>query len=141
MRRSLPRYFRVVTFGRCLCRVVIVNDGCGVFCVAPGFLGDAFDLLGCASVGEFLVADCFADALLDLACYLIEFTCLLFLCSSLDSISSVTGLGPGRAEFMVVLLERSSTGQQLKDKNDEGNDEQDMDLGSQDMKSYESEQP
>src|ERR1700733_1356028 len=76
--RCLCSILQVVALGRYFCRVVIMNDGSCIFCVAPGFLGDAFDLLGCARVREFLVANCFADALLDLACYLIEFTCYFF---------------------------------------------------------------
>jgi hypothetical protein len=40
-----------------------------------------------------------------------------------------------------LLLERSSTGQQLKDKDNESNHEQDVYIGSQDMKSYKTEQP
>ncbi len=58
-----------------------MHDVCGIFCVAPGLFCGAFDLLGGAGVGEFLIADCFADALLDLACYLVELYLLLFRCS------------------------------------------------------------
>jgi hypothetical protein len=40
----------------------------------PRLLCDALDLFCSAGVGQFLVADSFADTLLDLACYLIEFS-------------------------------------------------------------------
>jgi hypothetical protein len=45
-----------------------------VFRFAPSFLCGAFDLLGGAGVGEILIAEGFADFLLDGACSLIEFS-------------------------------------------------------------------
>jgi hypothetical protein len=47
----------------------------GVFYVAPCFLDSTFDLIGCAGVGEPLVAEGFADGLLCLAFELVELSC------------------------------------------------------------------
>ncbi len=41
---------------------VVIDCGCGVFGVSPGLFCGAFDLVGDACVGQFLVADGFADA-------------------------------------------------------------------------------
>ncbi len=43
-----------------------------IFNVAPGLLRIALDLIGCARVCEPVVSDRLPDALLDLACYLVE---------------------------------------------------------------------
>ncbi len=40
----------------------------GVFGLAPGLAGCAFDLLGCSGVGDLLVAYGFAERLFDFAC-------------------------------------------------------------------------
>src|ERR1700677_140843 len=49
-----------------------------IFGIAPCFFGGTFHLIRYAGVGEFLIAYCFAYALLDFACYLVELTFYFF---------------------------------------------------------------
>jgi hypothetical protein len=54
------------------CASVFPDNVCRIFRIAPGFLGGTFNLLRGAFIGQFLIADCFSDALLDFSCYLVK---------------------------------------------------------------------
>ena len=57
-------------FARCLsvCALRVGYVAGGVFGLAPGLAGSAFDLFRCSGVGDLLVAYGFAKLLFDLAC-------------------------------------------------------------------------
>ncbi len=121
-----------------VCRCIVRS----FFDRSPGLLGVTLYLLGYAFVGNLVVVGCFADRLLDLACYFIElsfdfaFSCcahgpfsLLFDEALLSTACVMAGLRMLLGACMPAAaggLEAAPSGDQVVDQYDHGEHQQDV---------------
>jgi hypothetical protein len=115
----------------------------GVFHVAIDFLGRAFHLINDAFIGELLIADRFANSLLDLSFDLIELSTYLFGIHEyiLPVDTTVNNRAAAKHGAPAVSDYWPSTANQLDKQHDQGEHQQNVDVGSYCVKTHQPHQP